>query len=1374
MLHKSNLACHDFGPSKAFARLQLTFAPLILLIASLFLAATSAAYAGVPIDWHNNWMGVGAADQQLPGIPTETVSAYQKELIAWGNQYNVPISSAISSAVVNKPVNPFGQQSPINYTSNIGGGATLSGKFMDPGKPLWRYMRDIVFLETTQNAIAHWKLNYYSRIGKGSDESAAYSRAEEIYKQYSNYLSGKDPDPNVIFPLLYNFIQFDYAGALTNESVLNIANGDAAAMIKALVTAGAGSDSNFTVTLDVPKLTETATNLLFKEIKNSFKTNSGPAQMFVDGAIAAGEGVVSGGSIVLLPGKVIGAILDSFGTWLQYKSAGSHLAIYYNLLTSHPECLQSGCTGLFYDDNGSLLLTSPYFRDGSDPILKEMNLRSANAQYDPEKIRAIYNMATLFWMIEAIDLEKAKASLTNYAYLDFMVGRSFQMTGSRTGISNQFHISLPSSVPYDAAKLTYPTNLSWSWAPSTGASGNPVSLGITSNPTTSPAFSPTNPNLTVGFDIDATAGKGGTLTATVSYANGFWKQSSIDLVFIPQHSQVSMSLPASGLSIAGSTASVAVDGDVPKSFLLNRRKTLETLVVAKDVTSQLTADGPAGTYSLAFDSNNFAGTGSFDFQIVVDGVKSAWATSIVKDANDTDGNGMADAWEIQYLGHIGVDPNADPDADGRPNLSEFLLGTDPTRTGAAEVTKIAHYAPYTMSDGTAINTFNPSGDLYANLYLEGGTLDLQGRTLVVHGNLIQSGGQLYVNGGKLIVNGDYRIQTATKAADGTVSYSPSYGYLQMTTATDLVVVNGQFVTQTTVGSYSGGLLTAGVLEVKGDFTQKNGGGNNGNVNFYASGTHKVLLSGSTVQTVNFENPHVNASHFNTLEITNNVVNGVMFPTPIAVTTLTSNAHKLTPITAHGMSLSLSADETIAGDLQITGSTLNLNGKTLTVEGNLIQSGGQLFVNGGKLIVNGDYRIQTATRAADGTVSYSPSYGYLQMTTATDLVVVNGQFVTQTTTGSYTGAILTAGVLEVKGDFTQKNGGGNNGNVNFYASGTHKVLLSGTAKQTVSFENPGTNLSHFNMLDWAGDSSRIHWATNYAVTVNKIPDPPTSVAAVAGNAQAIVSFLAPAQNGGSPITSYKVTATPGNSVQTGPSSPIIFTGLTNGTTYTFTATATNLAGTSVASHASVSVTPSAVTTIGYPLSLKQGWNLLGNSLDQVMPVGIVYGDPLIVVSVWKWDVVAMGWQFYSPQMDSESLHTYAAGKGYRVLSTIHPGDGYWVNIKLSSSFDTQTGPAFLLTANQITKGWNLMATGNNVSPSEFNSSLSAAPPATGVIPSNFTTLWAWDNAVSQWYFYAPSLEANGSLSNYLAGKGYLDFATNGKTLGKGIGFWVNRP
>ncbi|MDD5439126.1 MAG: fibronectin type III domain-containing protein, partial [Candidatus Omnitrophica bacterium] len=91
----------------------------------------------------------------------------------------------------------------------------------------------------------------------------------------------------------------------------------------------------------------------------------------------------------------------------------------------------------------------------------------------------------------------------------------------------------------------------------------------------------------------------------------------------------------------------------------------------------------------------------------------------------------------------------------------------------------------------------------------------------------------------------------------------------------------------------------------------------------------------------------------------------------------------------------------------------------------------------------------------------------------------------------------------------------------------------------------------------------------------VPGAPTGVVAVAGNTQATVGFIAPASDGGNPITLYTVTSAPGGITATGTASPIVITGLTNGTAYTFTVTATNAIGAGAASVPSTAVTPNVV-------------------------------------------------------------------------------------------------------------------------------------------------------------------------------------------------------
>ncbi len=108
---------------------------------------------------------------------------------------------------------------------------------------------------------------------------------------------------------------------------------------------------------------------------------------------------------------------------------------------------------------------------------------------------------------------------------------------------------------------------------------------------------------------------------------------------------------------------------------------------------------------------------------------------------------------------------------------------------------------------------------------------------------------------------------------------------------------------------------------------------------------------------------------------------------------------------------------------------------------------------------------------------------------------------------------------------------------------------------------------------AGNSGGLSGESNQAnATPATVPAAPTNVLAVAGNGEATVTFTAPTENGGSPITGYEVTDSSGNAVTTGAASPIVITGLTNGTSYTFTVKAINGLGKSTASANSNAVIP----------------------------------------------------------------------------------------------------------------------------------------------------------------------------------------------------------
>ncbi|MDQ0821165.1 Ca2+-binding RTX toxin-like protein [Arthrobacter sp. V4I6] len=102
-----------------------------------------------------------------------------------------------------------------------------------------------------------------------------------------------------------------------------------------------------------------------------------------------------------------------------------------------------------------------------------------------------------------------------------------------------------------------------------------------------------------------------------------------------------------------------------------------------------------------------------------------------------------------------------------------------------------------------------------------------------------------------------------------------------------------------------------------------------------------------------------------------------------------------------------------------------------------------------------------------------------------------------------------------------------------------------------------------------------------------PGAPAIGTATAGNASATLTWTAPASDGGSPITGYRVQAFAGTTVAatqtvTGNVGTVLVTGLTNGTAYTFDVAAINAVGTGAASAASNLATPVALAgapTIG---------------------------------------------------------------------------------------------------------------------------------------------------------------------------------------------------
>ena len=180
--------------------------------------------------------------------------------------------------------------------------------------------------------------------------------------------------------------------------------------------------------------------------------------------------------------------------------------------------------------------------------------------------------------------------------------------------------------------------------------------------------------------------------------------------------------------------------------------------------------------------------------------------------------------------------------------------------------------------------------------------------------------------------------------------------------------------------------------------------------------------------------------------------------------------------------------------------------------------------------------------------------------------------------------------------------------------------------------------------WPSDQGNL-WITGNPQ--NPVPWAPQNVTANPGGNAATVSWLAPAFDGGSGVTSYSVTSSPGGIVTTvpGTQTSAVVSGLTNGTAYTFTVTASNGNGTSPDSVPSNQVVPTATVSIVNPATSGTTDFTVSWSASNTNSFDVAYSEDAGPNLKWLTATTATSGHFYG-----------LAGHSYRFQVSAHTNSG----------------------------------------------------------------------------------------------------------------------
>ena len=338
-------------------------------------------------------------------------------------------------------------------------------------------------------------------------------------------------------------------------------------------------------------------------------------------------------------------------------------------------------------------------------------------------------------------------------------------------------------------------------------------------------------------------------------------------------------------------------------------------------------------------------------------------------------------------------------------------------------------------------------------------LNLEKGSLVINGNVHAK--TMNIESRKNNIKGNLQVEGNVSFGEGSLTIDGNteiiQGNLHMKNDSDNLLVKGNLILGEDYGTNSEYEMTEGTVEVKGDFTSKYKRDYR-SYGYYETLNHKTIFSGDKTQKISFTQA-CNVNGFNeNLELENNDIN---FATPIYDVKINQDT-ELTNTKELVVTGTLdSGDYKFTTTGNVEAERFNTRGKEVDIEGNV--KAGILYIAGDNNQIHGNLKTTDSVIFSEGSLSIAGDTeiekGHLYMTNDSDKLLVKGNLILGEDYGTNSEHEMTAGTVEVKGDFTSKYKRDYRP-YGYYETGNHATIFSGGKTQKISFAEP-SEVNQFN-------------------------------------------------------------------------------------------------------------------------------------------------------------------------------------------------------------------------------------------------------------------------------------------------------------------------